>query len=413
MPHKARVMQLNTDIEIVREMQRLNCEEMGIRHMLPKARHYLVKLESVRRPIVHILKEAFLASGGDAAVSREVITAGVTHSDVILMGTRKQFQHVLNALLEQGFGCKDLSVEIETALRNYDCPVNVPISEFADTRLSAMFGEIGKKTLVMGILNVTPDSFSDGGQFTDIKAAVDHAVEMVQYGADIIDIGGESTRPGSAGVSSEEETERVIPVIRALAEALKVPISVDTTKSAVAEAALDSGALIVNDISSGTFDPAMIPLVARKRCPAILQHTKGTPECMQESPVYDDLLGEVSGFLRERVREFVESGADERLLIIDPGIGFGKTVEHNLELLRRLRELTSIGRPILVGTSRKATIGKVLGGLPVGERMEGTAATIAVSIANGADIVRVHDVKEMCRVARMTDAIVRLRDECR
>ena len=256
-------------------------------------------------------------------------------------------------------------------------------------------------------MNVTPDSFSDGGKFTDVAAAVKCGMEMASDGADILDVGGESTRPGSRAVSADEEIKRTVPVIRELSRSADVPISIDTYKAEVAEAALDAGASIVNDISAGTFDAAMAPLVAKMRCPAILMHMKGTPRDMQENPVYDDLMGEISGFLGERVAAYVEAGADERMLMVDPGFGFGKTVQHNLELLRRLRELKSLGRPIVVGTSRKSTIGKVLDDTPVEERAEGTAATVALSVANGADMVRVHDVRQMCRVARMSDATVR------
>lgn len=408
MSHNARVVCLDNDADIIQEMRKINAEDAGVRHMLPKARHYLVKLDDVRRPIVHILKETFLSNGGDATVSRDMITATADKSDVLLSGTRKQFQRSLLALREQGFGCNQLSTEIEAAIRHFDSTPNVPNSHsITDPRLSAIFDQIGTRTLVMGILNVTPDSFSDGGMFVDHSAAVVHAREMVENGADIIDIGGESTRPGSEAVTAKEEIDRVIPVIQEIAGSINVPISIDTTKAEVARVALDSGALIVNDISAASFDPDMRLVIAEKRCPAILMHIKGTPKDMQAQPHYDNLMGEVCAFLRERIEAVVDAGVDERMLIVDPGIGFAKSVDHNLELLQRLRELKSIGRPILVGTSRKATIGKVLGDLPVEERLEGTAATVAISIANGADIVRVHDVKEMVRVAKMSDAIVR------
>ncbi|MCE5315240.1 MAG: dihydropteroate synthase [Armatimonadota bacterium] len=408
MPHKARVLCLKNDSEINREMKLIDTEDAGARHMLPKAQHYLVKLEKVRRPIVHILKEAFLSSGGDAAISRNVITAKITDSDVILMGTRKQFQYVLRSLLEQGFGCKELAVEIESAIRHFDSTPNVPTSELAmDHRLAEMFTQIGSRTLVMGILNITPDSFSDGGKYADTDAIVEAALRMVEDGADIIDIGGESTRPGSDAVSTHDEIERVVPAIRKIAPQIKVPISIDTYKAEVAAAALDAGAFIVNDISGATFDVSMPHMLAERRCPVVIMHIKGSPKNMQTNPEYDDLLGEVHSFLRKQMRTLVDAGVDERAIIIDPGFGFGKTVAHNLELLRRLREFTSTGRPILVGTSRKSTVGQTLGGLPPNDRVEGTAATVAISIANGADIVRVHDVKEMARVAKMSDAIVR------
>lgn len=407
MSHNARVLCLNNDVEITREMELINVEEGGVRHMLPKAKHYKVKLQGVRRPIVHILKEAFLANGGDAAISRDVITAKVAESDVILMGTRKQFSRVLTNLLEQGFGCKELSVEIENAIKRFDSAPELPTaSTHTDASLSNMFSLLGQRTLVMGVLNVTPDSFSDGGLFLDAGAAAERALKMAEDGADLIDIGGESTRPGSDPVSADEEIRRIIPVIEAIANKVSIPISVDTYKAEVAKAALDSGALIVNDISAATFDPAMAGLIAKNRCPAILMHTKGTPKNMASNATYTDLMAEVSMFLKSRIRTLIEAGVDEKMLIIDPGIGFAKNLDQNLEILRRLKELKSIGRPILIGTSRKSTIGKVLGDLPSEERLEGTSATVAIAIANGANIVRVHDVKEMVRVARMADAIV-------
>jgi len=407
--HNARVLRLLTDTDVVREMRLVDAEEGGIRHMLPKARHYLVKLEKVPRPIVHILKETFLSCGGDAVVSHDIITAAVTHSDVILSGTRKHFQRAFLNLLEQGFGCDALAAEIESAMRHYDSAANTPDpSVTTDQRLASFFRKLGNQTLVMGILNVTPDSFSDGGSYADTRSAIEHGVRMASDGADIIDVGGESTRPGSDAVSSEDEMARVVPVIRELAASTSLPISIDTTKADVARAALEAGASMVNDISAGVFDARMPELIAQRHCPAILMHIQGTPTDMQVSPTYTDLMGEICAFLRERVHAIMEAGGDEKLLIVDPGIGFGKAVEHNLEILRRLRELKSIGRPIAIGTSRKSTIGKVLGDLPVDDRLEGTAATVAISIMNGADIVRVHDVKEMARVARMTDAIARL-----
>ncbi len=408
MHHNARVLCLDSDTDIAKEMKQVNAEEAGIRHMLSKAKHYLVKLENVRRPIAHILKETFLSNGGDAVVSRDLIATNVSHTDVILCGTRKQFQRACASLFGQKFGCDEIASEIESAIRNFDSPAKVPEPEhFSDSRLARVFREIGRRTIIMGILNVTPDSFSDGGRFVKTSAAIEHARMMVEQGADIIDVGGESTRPGAEPVDSAVEIDRVVPVICELAQSVDAAISVDTYKSDVACAALDNGAHIVNDISSASFDPRMIALLVERRCPAIFMHIQGTPKNMQIAPSYTDLMSEICAYLRQRIRVAVDAGMDERMLIIDPGFGFGKTIEHNLEILRRLREFRSIGRPLLIGTSRKSTIGKVLGDLPVEERLEGTAATVALSIAGGADIIRVHDVKEMARIARMTDAIVR------
>lgn len=267
--------------------------------------------------------------------------------------------------------------------------------------------DLSNRTAVMGILNVTPDSFSDGGAYPSVEAAVARALAMAEEGADIIDIGGESTRPssvygGSTAVSAEEEMRRVLPVIERLAAVSDVLISIDTSKSAVADAALRAGAHIVNDISGLTFDPAIADVTAAHQAALVVMHIQGTPETMQIAPTYADVVEEVKASLAASAAK--ARGAGVRTIIIDPGIGFGKTTGHNLELIRRLPEFRSLGFPVLIGTSRKGFIGQILG-LPVEERLEGTAASVAVSIMNGASIVRVHDVKEMKRVVRITDAI--------
>ncbi|MBC7097612.1 dihydropteroate synthase [Candidatus Bipolaricaulota bacterium] len=254
------------------------------------------------------------------------------------------------------------------------------------------------RVLIMGILNVTPDSFSDGGRFLSPDAAVERALVMEGEGADIIDIGGESSRPGAEPVSVEEELGRVLPVLERLRGRLRIPISIDTTKAEVAEAALRAGACIVNDISALRFDPAMAPLVAEFGAGLVLMHMLGTPKTMQQSPHYDDVVREVRGFLAERAQYAQSQGIPREAIAVDPGIGFGKTVEHNLELLRRLPELVELGFPVLVGPSRKSFIGALLG-LPVEERLEGTLAACAVAVVRGADILRVHDVRQVRRAA--------------
>jgi dihydropteroate synthase len=265
----------------------------------------------------------------------------------------------------------------------------------------------GERTLVMGILNVTPDSFSDGGLFLDAAPAVAHARRMAEEGADIIDVGGESTRPNAEPLLEEEELKRVLPVIEAIAATVDTPISIDTYKSRVARTAIEAGAAMVNDISALTFDPLMASTVAEFGLPVCLMHIQGTPRNMQQNPVYEDVVTDVKNWLAARIEVAKRAGIKDENIIVDPGFGFGKTVQHNLELLRRLKEFTELGYPVLSGTSRKSAIGKVLNGLPPEERLEGTAATVALSIANGASIVRVHDVKEMARVVRMADAVVR------
>ncbi|MBE0425147.1 MAG: dihydropteroate synthase [Nitrospirae bacterium] len=267
------------------------------------------------------------------------------------------------------------------------------------------FLDFSKKTYVMGILNVTPDSFADGGLYFDKSSAIERAYQLVEDGADIIDIGGESTRPGSESVSIEEELNRTIPVIVSLAKKINVPISIDTYKSEVAKTALDAGASMVNDVSGLRFDPLMASIVSRYEVPVVIMHIKGKPKDMQQNPVYEALIPEILDYLRSCIKSAMESGIPEDKIIIDPGIGFGKTFEHNLEIINNLREFTSLGKPLLIGPSRKAFIGKILGDVPAGERLEGTAAAVAISVMNGANIVRVHDVREMVKVVKVADAI--------
>jgi len=254
------------------------------------------------------------------------------------------------------------------------------------------------RPLVMGILNVTPDSFSDGGEFFSVDSAVSHALKMSADGADIIDIGGESSRPGAKPVSADEELARVIPVIERIRNSSDIPISVDTTKAYVAEKALDCGADIINDISAGLFDKHMIPLVAERNAGYILMHMRGEPATMQENPEYDDVVDEVADFLADRVEECVNAGVAPERLLIDPGIGFGKTVEHNLALLANIDELTSIGAPVVIGASRKSFIAQVAGNSATQDkpqnRLGGSLASALYAVEHGASVVRVHDVAE-------------------
>jgi dihydropteroate synthase len=264
---------------------------------------------------------------------------------------------------------------------------------------------LGPKTWIMGVLNVTPDSFSDGGQYSDKNKAIERGLRLIEEGSDIIDIGGESTRPGSEPIPAEEETGRVIPVIEALREKTEILISVDTTKSKVAQAALNAGADIINDISSLRFDPRMAPLAAERDVPVILMHMKGMPKTMQVDPYYEDVLREVKSFLEERINEAQAAGIKRERIIIDPGIGFGKRLEDNLALINKLHILGELDRPILVGTSRKSFIGNILD-LPPQERLEGTIASSILSMAHGAHILRVHDVAAIKRAVLVAEAIM-------
>lgn len=263
------------------------------------------------------------------------------------------------------------------------------------------------KTHVMGVLNVTPDSFSDGGLFLKREKAIDRALRMEDDGADIIDIGGESTRPGAEPVTPEEELRRTIPVIEALSRRLRIPISIDTYKAVVARAAIEAGASMVNDISGLRFDPEMAPTIADYDVAIVVMHIKGTPLNMQLNSVYEDLLSEIKEYFRGSIRIAAECGIEEERIVIDPGIGFGKRLEHNLMILNNLRSFAELGRPVMTGVSRKSFIGAILDGVPPTERLEGTAAAVSISVYNGASMVRVHDVREMKRVVRVADAIRR------
>jgi dihydropteroate synthase len=267
--------------------------------------------------------------------------------------------------------------------------------------------DLGSRTHVMGILNATPDSFSDGGQFAAEDRALAHAREMAAAGADIIDIGGESSRPGALPVTEEEELRRIIPLLERLSAELTVPLSVDTYKSSVARKALEAGAAVINDISGLRFSPDMAKVAADFGAAVVIMHIKGTPRDMQQNPVYRDVVGEVQAYLEEGIELAVRAGVDREKIMVDPGIGFGKNLEHNLTLLNRLDEFKSLGRPIVLGTSRKKFIGTILD-IPVPEqRIDGTAATVALGIERGAAVIRVHDVARMAQVARMTDAIIK------
>ena len=264
--------------------------------------------------------------------------------------------------------------------------------------------DLGKRTLIMGILNVTPDSFYDGGRYTTPEAALNHALRMAEDGADIIDVGGESTRPGSERISVEEELSRVIPVIEKIRQRSNIPISIDTYKNEVARAALSSGADIVNDISGLKFDNSLAEVAAEFNCTLIISHIKGSPNDMQNNVHYNNLMAEIKNSLKESISRAESSGVKPEKIIVDPGIGFGKKVNDNLLILKKLSEFKNLGKPIMIGSSRKSFIGKISAAQP-DERLEGTIATVCAAVLNGADIVRVHDVKEVCRAVKVIDAI--------
>jgi dihydropteroate synthase len=264
----------------------------------------------------------------------------------------------------------------------------------------------GSRCLVMGVVNVTPDSFSDGGSYLAPADAIRHGLALAAEGADLLDVGGESTRPGASYIDAEVELARVLPVVEGLSRATEVPISIDTRKAEVARAALDAGAAMVNDVSAGRDDPGLLRLVAEAGVPMVLMHMQGTPRTMQDAPSYADVVAEVEAFLRERCAAALDAGVAGSQLVVDPGIGFGKRDEHNYALLGALARFARLGHPVLVGVSRKGFIGRALG-LPVEQRLEGTEAAVAWAVERGARIVRVHDVAPIRRIVRMTEALMR------
>ncbi len=397
MTFNPRVLVISDQSEAAAAIAAIRSDKAGAAIMTPKAVMRVVRLSGVDWRAANILKQEMLARGGDAAIPWDAQEAQSKETDVLLLGTIRQLKTLVENLRLQPYGLKQVGKELDSALEAFGRPP-------ADIVWNGFSLPLSRRTCVMGILNVTPDSFSDGGRFADSTTAIERALRLAADGADIIDIGGESTRPGAAAITAEEEKQRVLPVIEALAGRLTIPISVDTYKADIARAALDAGAALVNDVSGFSFDPAMADLVAERGVPVVLMHIKGTPRNMQKNPEYVSVMGEISDYLRTQADVALAAGITADKIIIDPGIGFGKTAEHNLEIIRRLRELTALGYPVLLGPSRKAFIGKILG-TEVDQRLEGTAAAVSAAVLNGAAIVRVHDVKEMGRVVKVADAI--------
>jgi len=287
----------------------------------------------------------------------------------------------------------------------------IPVSQRKNfrLRLPSRTLVLGERTLVMGVLNVTPDSFSDGGKFLDAERAVPRALEIEREGADILDIGGESTRPGSEAISADEQLARILPVLKKIRGRLKIPISIDTQSAAVACAAIEAGAQLINDISALRHDPQMAALVKSAGVPVILMHMRGEPRTMQHGPFARDVMKDIADGFRHALHRAERAGLERSKILLDPGIGFGKNYKQNFEVLARLPELSKFGCPIVIGTSRKRFIGAALGNLPSEERRWGTAATVTASILGGAHIIRVHDVKEMAQVAKLTDRVLAAR----
>jgi len=392
-----RLLRLADEQEARDELARLGCDPAGIGIMSAKAVFRIVKLEKVPAKAANLLKQTFLAKGGEAALTRGTADLSVATSVVLICATLKQYRQALAQLRMQPWGLPEAAKALEEALAAAE---GFPARRYAWPGRELVIRQ--GRTGIMGILNVTPDSFSDGGRYVRLDDAVRHAVAMEAAGADVIDIGAESTRPyGAVEVSAEEEMARLLPVVEKVLQVSSLPVSVDTYKAAVAAEALKLGAHIGNDVWGLQRDPDMAAVAAKYGAPVVVMHN-------QEGTAYaGDVMAAVAAFLRHSMALAAEAGIPAENVIVDPGIGVGKTAAHNLGVLNRLDELKALGCPILLGTSRKRFIGEALGGLPPDDRLEGTAAAVACGIMRGANIVRVHDVRAMVRVARMTDAILR------
>lgn len=393
----ARVLRITTQDEAEHELRRIGVDPVGIVSMATKMQTRCIHLPRLQCRQANILKQEMLALGGDAAVARGSVACSIKTTDVILIGTEKQLHKLCKKLVLQPFDLPALAVELSAVLTH--------ITSAPATWRTARRNLELTRPLIMGILNVTPDSFSDGALYLDPQQAFEQAQEMIAAGADIIDIGGESTRPGAEPVLAQEEAARIIPVITRLAKTIDCVISVDTWKSDVAQEAMAAGAEIINDISGFTFDRKLADVVSKTGSGVVLMHTRGTPGTMQHDTGYDDLMGEIIQGLRNSVETAVTAGIERERIAVDPGIGFGKGTQGNLEILRRLHEFGSLGLPLLVGTSRKSFIGAITG-RKIDDRIYGTAATVALAVAHGASILRVHDVRAMRDVADVAHAIM-------
>lgn len=374
-------------------LREIGADEPGIQWMTPKAVFRVIKLKDISCRAANIIKQEMLSKGGEAAVRKDTVL-GQGDTDILLMGTLQQYRRLVEKLKLQPFGLEQIAAELDDLLLSWEDEHPTIIQLKQGKTLT-----IGKHTLIAGILNITPDSFSDGGRYFQKGAALERAWQMVEEGADILDIGGMSTRPGHVEIPVEEELRRVVPVVEELSWAIPIPISVDTYRAEVARVCLEAGADIVNDIGGLQFDSQMAAVVAQYRAPVVVMHNR-------PGGGYRNLIDDMVNDLRKALAWAEQAGVRKDQIIIDPGIGFGKNAEENLVVLKRLREFKSLGRPVLLGTSRKSFIGKALD-LPVEERLEGSLATVAIGIMNGADIIRVHDVRESKRVAEITDAVMR------
>ncbi|MEE8324900.1 MAG: dihydropteroate synthase [Candidatus Humimicrobiaceae bacterium] len=400
MRYKIRKLDIKNRAEGMSEFEKIGSTVAGQKIMVEKLFPVAIKVRGLKVAAINILKQEMLARGGDVVTSRDSLLDTKGTTDVIIEGHRKSFKSLIPKLRMQPFGLADLADELEVFFKDHKNNSNKK-----SFRIGKKKFDLASDTLVMGIINVTPDSFYDGGKYDHKDQAVKRVSEMVADGADIIDIGGLSSRPGSKPVSLEEEIKRTIPVVESVSNNFDTLISIDTYRSEVALEAISVGAHVVNDISAFNMDKNMAAVVADKGVSVTLMHMQGKPESMQENPQYENVIDEIYEYLDGKASTAIEAGVSPDKIILDPGIGFGKTLDHNLSILNKISEFRSMGYPIMMGASRKAFIGTILD-LPAEDRLEGSLAAAVWSVINGVNILRVHDVAETVRSVKIARAIM-------
>ncbi len=400
MRYKIRKLDIKNRAEGMSEFEKIGSMVAGQKIMVEKLFPVAIKVSGLKVAAINILKQEMLARGGDVVTSRDSLLDTKGTTDVIIEGHRKSFKSLIPKLRMQPFGLADLADELEVFFKDHKNNSNKK-----SFRIGKKKFDLASDTLVMGIINVTPDSFYDGGKYDHKDQAVKRVSEMVADGADIIDIGGLSSRPGSKPVSLEEEIKRTIPVVESVSNNFDTLISIDTYRSEVALEAISVGAHVVNDISAFNMDKNMAAVVADKGVSVTLMHMQGKPEGMQENPQYENVIDEIYEYLDGKASTAIDAGVSPDKIILDPGIGFGKTLDHNLSILNKISEFRSMGYPIMMGASRKAFIGTILD-LPAEDRLEGSLAAAVWSVINGVNILRVHDVAETVRSVKIARAIM-------
>ncbi len=399
MKFKIRALNIKTRQEGLKEFEKIGATAAGSRIMVDKIFPISLKVRGINPLAANILKQEMLARGGDVVTSRDSLMETGGKADVIIQGTVKSARSLIGKIKQQPFGLKALSGDLESYIDKLD---------ESRKRGKLIIGKkefnLNEDLLVMGILNVTPDSFYDGGYYFEKDKACRRAETIVKEGAQIIDVGGMSTRPGSLPVNFEEEVERIIPVIEYISKNYDILVSADTYRSEVARRAIDAGAHIINDISGLSMDSNMAKVIAEGDVSVVIMHIKGTPENMQKNPEYEDVIDEIYDYLEDKTGIAIDSGIKPGKIIVDPGIGFGKTLDHNLEILSKVYEFRMLGYPVLIGASRKSFIGSILD-LPLEERLEGSLAAAVCLVIGGVNILRVHDVAETIRAVKIAKRI--------